>query len=310
MIRSLVDRLLPKYSNRRLVASLVLTLLARPSRFFRRLNPENLFLHRQFSKIQTHCCICDGTGSLYFEMPDRKLRRDHAIGLLRESLLCKSCGSSCRQRTLVHVFLGILRERFDWKASAAVNLTGQPSKVDIWDTDAFSPLSRILRSGEGCILSKYLPDVTFGQELESGVFNIDLQEISFESNRFDVILSSDIMEHVRNDAAAHREIFRCLKPGGIYIFTVPYRENEARTLRLVDTSSSRDIFLTTPHFHGDPITGGILAYRIYGRELIDELRAIGFNVQFFWLDLPAEGIFGGDCFVATKPKKFEATAAH
>src|SRR6202012_4496647 len=105
---------------------------------------------------------------------------------------------------------------------------------------------------------------------------IDLQKISFPSNSYDVILSSDVMEHVRDDSSAHAEIFRCLKPGGAYVFTVPYNEDKARTTHLIQTSSARDLLVDLPHFHGDPINGGILAYRIYGRELIDQLESIGF----------------------------------
>jgi SAM-dependent methyltransferase len=304
-INSLLTRLIPKYTKRRLVAGMVLTLLTQPNRLRQRLNAQNVFLHMQFSKVNAFCCICGGSGSLYFDMPDLKLRRDHGIGVLRETLACKSCGSTSRQRTLAHVLIKVLREEFNCQISVVRELIQQSKKVDIWDTDTFSPLSAILQSSGKGVVSKYLPDRTFGEELASNVFNIDLQRISFESNRFDIILSSDIMEHVRNDSAAHREIFRCLRPGGVYIFTVPYRENQVRTLRLVDASSETDVFLTRPHYHGDPITGGILSYRIYGRDLIDELQAMGFVVRFLWLDVASEGIFGGDCFIATKPKVFD-----
>jgi O-antigen biosynthesis protein len=301
-IKSLLTRLIPKYTKRRLAAGLVVTLFTRPSRLCHRLNAENLVLYRQFSKVQAFCAICGNTGCLYFDMPDLELRRDHGIGVLRETLSCRSCGSTSRQRSLAHVLITVLGEKFDCQISVIKELIGQSKVLDIWDTDSFSPLSAILQASGNGIVSKYLPEKEFGEELSPKVFNIDVQRISFESNRFDIILSSDIMEHVRNDSAAHREIFRCLKPGGVYIFTVPYREDQFRTLRLVDTSSEQDIFLAKPHYHGDPLTGGILAYRIYGRDLIDELQAIGFMVRFLRLDVASEGIFGGDCFIATRPQ--------
>jgi hypothetical protein len=87
----------------------------------------------------------------------------------------------------------------------------------------------------------------------------------------------------------------------VYIFTVPFCEDRIRTLRLVDSTTAEDIFLTKPHFHGDPINGGILAYRIYGRDLVIELETLGFEVSFLRIDSAAEGIFSGDCFVAGKP---------
>jgi SAM-dependent methyltransferase len=108
------------------------------------------------------------------------------------------------------------------------------------------------------------------------------------------------MEHVRDDRSAHAEIFRCLRPGGTYLFTIPYAESRERTHQLVDTSTAEDIFLQPPHYHGDPITGKILAYRLYGRDVIDRLQEVGYRARFEKTELPAEGIFAGDCFIATK----------
>jgi O-antigen biosynthesis protein len=302
VLMAIANRLAPKYTTRRLVVQLMLTVLARPTRIFQRLNLENVFLYRQFKARPIRCGICGNSGTLYFDMPDRGRRREHGIGLLRETLACRVCGSTTRQRTLAYALRIVAREKWGCEDACLDAVIQKLDQVRIWDTDAFSPISKALHSYKRGVLSKYLPGRVFGSELEPGIFNIDLQRIDFESNGFDVILSSDIMEHVRDDRAAHSEIFRCLKPGGAYIFTVPYNENLARTCHLVDASSANDLFLTRPHYHGDPITGGILAYRIYGRDLIDALTASGFEVRFLWIEAAAEGIVSGDCFVATKPK--------
>ena len=47
------------------------------------------------------------------------------------------------------------------------------------------------------------------------------ESIPFESGRFDLVLASDVLEHVDDDAGAMREIERILKPGGVFIATVP-----------------------------------------------------------------------------------------
>jgi SAM-dependent methyltransferase len=237
-------------------------------------------------------------------MPDRKLRVEHGIGLLRETLLCRSCGSTTRQRTLAYTLQEVLRERFGGSGTTLGDLLHELSAIQLWDTDAYSAMSRVFRSCRTCIMSKYLPGEPFGTQLEPQVFNIDLQQIGFESDRFDIILSSDIMEHVRHDARAHAEIFRCLKPGGAYIFTVPFNEDQTRTTQLVETSTDQDLFLRPPHYHGDPITGGILAFRIYGRDIFEQLGRIGFDIEFKWINAAAEGIFDGDCFIARKPAKY------
>lgn len=298
---SLVKHLLPDNTGRRRLAWLMLTLLRQPHRITHRLSAANLRLYRQFARHKAHCCICGATGSLFFGMPDAEVCRHLGNGLLRETLGCKSCGSTNRQRTLAHTLISTLQRDFLYSGSEIARLQPGPRRVDLWDTDAFSPVSARIRAATNLTLSKYLPELAFGVEVEPGVFNIDLQKISFESARFDVILSSDVMEHVRNDAAAHAEIFRCLRPGGVYIFTVPYLEDREQTVRLVDTSTAEDVFLEPPHYHGDPITGKILSYRIYGRDFVQRLREVGFDAIFVRTERPEEGIFFGDCFIAAKP---------
>lgn len=300
-MKLLLKRLLPEHTERRLAVTLLLTLLTRPHRLRYRLNAQNIRDWRRFARTAAHCCICGSTGTLFFDMPDIDLCRHHGIDLLRETLACKSCGSTNRQRNLAHALISVLHRQFACEGIALDELMCRAGKVEIWDTDAFGPIGAHSGSVANVTRSKYLPELPFGVETEPGVYNIDLQQVSFPSNRFDIIVTSDVMEHVRDDRRAHAEIFRCLRPGGVYLFTVPYAQNHARTRRLVDTRSAEDVFLEPPHYHGDPISGKILAYRIYGRDLIEHLQKAGFEARFEKSELATEGIFAGDSFIATKP---------
>lgn len=47
------------------------------------------------------------------------------------------------------------------------------------------------------------------------------EQLPFIDNQFDAVLSLDTIEHVPNDKAAAAEIFRVLKPGGIFVMNVP-----------------------------------------------------------------------------------------
>lgn len=49
----------------------------------------------------------------------------------------------------------------------------------------------------------------------------DICNLPFEENRFDLVLASDILEHVDDDLCALKEIKRVLLPGGCAIITVP-----------------------------------------------------------------------------------------
>ena len=46
-------------------------------------------------------------------------------------------------------------------------------------------------------------------------------------DRFDIVLTSDVMEHVRLERAAHARSAACCKPGGVYLFTVPHFRDRA-----------------------------------------------------------------------------------
>jgi SAM-dependent methyltransferase len=46
-------------------------------------------------------------------------------------------------------------------------------------------------------------------------------ELPFRSEKFDVVVASDVLEHIGNDRGAVEEIARVLRPGGAFIFSVP-----------------------------------------------------------------------------------------
>jgi hypothetical protein len=118
------------------------------------------------------------------------------------------------------------------------------------------------------------------------------------------------MEHVRDTGSAHREIYRCLKPGGAHIFTIPFDENALTTRILIDASSPRDIYLELPQIHGDDhLTGGVPAYRIYGMDLLDDLRAVGFDASVVRVNSAACGIYNGLYFIARRPSRGDRQSA-
>jgi len=48
-----------------------------------------------------------------------------------------------------------------------------------------------------------------------------VEEMSFEDNFFDVVVSAWVLEHLSNPEKAFSEIYRVLKPGGVVIFLTP-----------------------------------------------------------------------------------------
>lgn len=217
---------------------------------------------------------------------------------LRESLLCEVCGASCRNRFLASGLLDLVG---DEHVRSIVDLAARRDGPQIFDTDGFSPLFKFLKAAEFYTSSIYNPNRAFGQLIRPKVMNVDLQAMPFPDESYDIILTSDVMEHVRKDDAAHREIYRCLRPGGAYVFTVPYVPGWQTNQIRVDSSGADDIYLMEKQFHGDPMSAnGILVYRIYGQELIAQLRRIGFDVTFVDSPEPRIGVPTKDLFVCRK----------
>lgn len=146
----------------------------------------------------------------------------------------------------------------------------------------FTTASPIFRTFFGCpnyIASGYFFDKPFGKELRPGVWNQDAQRLSFPDASFDVVISSETMEHVRDPWQGFREIYRVLKPGGIHIFTIPYRDDRVTTPR-VDISGEIDRYILPKIYHQDPYrTEDSLVYTDFGCDLPTLLEPIGFKTS-------------------------------
>jgi SAM-dependent methyltransferase len=64
--------------------------------------------------------------------------------------------------------------------------------------------------------------VTADIESPLAKIKMDIHQIPFEQNTFDVVLCNHVLEHVQDDIKAMNEIHRVLKPGGFAILQVPF----------------------------------------------------------------------------------------
>lgn len=237
---------------------------------------------------------------MLYEMPDVELFQHHRIDALRETLRCAGCHSKMRDRTVTFGLLTVLNRRLGAAAETLDELAPLvPADLRILDTDANSRFGKLLRSAPGYVASLYLPDEENGATLDNGALNVNLEQMPFQDDSFDIIITSEVMEHVRYLDQAHREIARCLRPGGTYLFTVPYDDGLSHTLRLIDPVTDEHL-VNRPHIHGDPQlrSEGIKSYRVFGRDIVDDLRKAGLEPSFTAVREPATGIFDGDLFIA------------
>lgn len=204
---------LPMRSNRRFIARTVKQALLAPGRISSRINLTNIsnFLH--YRRRTFYCPICGQHSRPLYDFPDLALRREHKIGALRETLQCRHCLASLRQRALALSLLDNLHDRTSIRhpsisALARAGLNG----IRVLDSDNFSAMSAILRDDPSYFRCSYLPDKDWGDQISTNYFNINLEKIDFGDASFDVVLTSDVMEHVRDSKTAHAEISRILRP--------------------------------------------------------------------------------------------------
>lgn len=244
------------------------------------------------------CPLCGTEGRFQLEQPDSP----------RESMPCPSCGGINRWRMLARGLLLYLRGR-GFSARTIPELAAELPRrgLVVYDTYSMYALARELKSaGASFLTSEFYPDIAPGTELSPNHFCQDLSRLTFASESLDVVLTTDVFEHVRLHREAFRECFRVLRPEGALIFTVPHDMQQPRNQVYVeivdpnDPTKDRDLLPRT--FHGDPLgTGGALVYRIYGRELLSELEQAGFLVSYEQTTVPHLGIYKAEVFTAVKP---------
>jgi hypothetical protein len=302
-IMSRLDMIAPPFSRRRTFLSILRAFRYRPASIFGRLAPINFRNARLCANLQIRCNVCGHEGHMVYDYPDVHIRRRHGIGLLRETLRCRHCRATMRDRQMAYGLLQAFSTRLGQTWKCLRDLCQSPQgALRILDTDSFSPLNRELRRLPGYAHSQYRPDLPNGAVLADRSINVNLLDIPYDAASFDIIMTSDVMEHVADDAQAHREIHRCLAPQGTYIFTVPFDPCLFGTRRLTQPTGQADLyFVLDEQIHGDPLSNkGIIAHRIYGEQLLHDLAGIGFAARFVDINVPESGIFGGDLFLASK----------
>jgi SAM-dependent methyltransferase len=95
-------------------------------------------------------------------------------------------------------------------------------------TDFFTRKNKMLHiAPELCFMDRFesLPNLDYiTGDIESPLAKVkmDIHDIPFEENTFDVIFCNHVLEHVEDDILAMKEMRRVLKPGGWAILQVPF----------------------------------------------------------------------------------------
>jgi len=262
-----------------------MTSASRPAPMRRRFDE----LSRAARFVPMLCTVCGRPSIAWF-------RSDN----VRETGVCLRCRATNRQRQLALVACGVQSGR-----PRSLATLSRRHDLRVYNTEAAGPVHRALRSMPHYACSEYISPETPGGSIVAGVRHEDLQALSYPESSFDLVLSSDVFEHVPDPYRAHAEVLRVLRPGGHHVFTVPYRHDVVDDdVRAHNDDDGNVVHHAEPEYHLDPVhPDGALVYTIFGRGMADELRRLGFEVTVHRVHSPAHGIAGqnGFVFAARRP---------
>jgi SAM-dependent methyltransferase len=238
-----------------------------------------------------YCPICERTAG--FEVRSENLRED---------VVCRSCGSFNRQRQLAVVLLALL----GGEATLHRGVSRLRRPLTLWNLEAQGALHDALarRLGNGYVATEYFGPGFRSGDLKNGVLHADVQNTHFATDLLDVILSSDVLEHVPDPARAIAETHRVLRVGGWHIFTVPfYGHRFTSERRAVLDGDGTPRHLLAPQYHSDPVRPeGVLVFNVFAPQLLCELEAAGFEPRLLRVRSPTHGILGRNGLVIAARK--------
>jgi SAM-dependent methyltransferase len=170
----------------------------------------------------------------------------------------------------------------------------------ILELDPNSPLKPILSKAKKYIQTFYAENILPGASREDGVRCEDITRLTFPDNSFDLMVSSDVLEHVPDINAAFREMHRVLRPGGFHLFTVPPRSKTRKRAEIIDGQIR---FLMEPEYHSDPLDPrGILAFWDFGVDAIEMFAQSGLCINI------VSGPQGKDARIVWKAEKMTTSS--
>ncbi len=199
----------------------------------------------------------------------------------KESGDCAGCGAKLRCRRLARVVLNLYPVGIPPAPASSIAqwvVSPEARSLRVAEVNRIDGLHDFLARLPSFTDSDYRPEASPGAVVE-GVRSEDLTRLTFPDESFDLVLTSETLEHVPDLDAALGEIRRVLVPGGRHIFTIPVLPGVEQTypravLRPDGTVEDRAPRISHP--------GGDWGYPVFtefGADFLDRLRAAGFEAD-------------------------------
>ncbi len=187
------------------------------------------------------CPVCNSTFRKFLP---------YGYNIVRKNVLCPRCLSLERHR-LIWLFL--------------------KNKTDFFD----KPQTVLHVAPEQCFYKRLKKQKNLNYttaDLESPIADVklDIQQMPFRDNSYDVVICNHVLEHVEDDTRAMSEILRILKPGGYAILHVPVNFSMKTTH---EDPSVKDPLEREKQFRQKD------HYRLYGTDFPERLKKVGFVIK-------------------------------
>ncbi len=135
--------------------------------------------------------------------------------------------------------------------------------------------------------------------------NEDITRPTYGDAAFDLVLSSDTLEHVPDFPVALRDTRRVLRPGHHHLFTVPIVASRPTTQACASIGPEGElVHQLPPLYHGRgagiyryvPVGADLLTFTEFGRDLVEHIRDAGLEPKVFEGEGDAKGaemVFSG-----------------
>jgi SAM-dependent methyltransferase len=207
---------------------------------------KSLFILKSF--IESFCYAGKGR---YCPICGKTSRKFQKFGIKpREDACCLNCGALERHR-FVWLYFSRMTNLFDCQ---------KPKRMlHIAPERCFESRLRNI-FGAGYITADLLDP--------RAMIKMDITDIHYPNEFFDIIYCSHVLEHVQDDRLALKELHRVLKQDGWAVLIVPIgAELTIENPNIIDPNKRLELFGKEDHV------------RLYGHDYIDRLNEAGFNVK-------------------------------
>lgn len=192
---------------------------------------------------------------------------------LRDHFKCSNCNCIPRERALM---LTIKNEYPNW----------QHLKIHESSPGKRGHSVLLRKKAKDYIETQYFSNIPLGTFVKE-IRCEDLEQQTFADSEFDLVVTSDVMEHIYEPDKAFKEIYRTLKPGGAHIFSVPIINKHKATQRWANKGNDGNPdFLFEPEWHGNPVDKkGSPVTMHWGFDIVDYIvEHTGADTKIVYID--------------------------